>query len=249
MKNLTDIINSEKMCHRLQHLRKTVRFESKEAKRNSPKGDKRPRTQQELADELHVSRDTIIKWESIEKEESVPDVHSLLLLADMYGVSVDYLLGLTDYSSTVNEQISEITGLSDAAVEMLRILNNTADADKHLQEKMELFRAAEGSSTEAINTILSEMFYRYKHASDHEAIRSSILNGFGEYLHTGETKEVITINDIVTPVAELLRQSYKEVMNNWLDDLQRYFQKQRNDGDLLDYLEGGFGNGEHKEEE
>ena len=53
-------------------------------------------TQKELADRLHISRSTIAGYESLGKE---PDVEKLCALAEFFGVSVDYLLGVTDSRS------------------------------------------------------------------------------------------------------------------------------------------------------
>ena len=50
-------------------------------------------TQKELANRLHISRSTIAGYESLGKE---PDGEKLCALADFFGVSVDYLLGVTD---------------------------------------------------------------------------------------------------------------------------------------------------------
>ena len=50
-------------------------------------------TQQETAEELGVSNKTISKWES---GGGFPDITVLPALAEFYGVSVDYLVGLTD---------------------------------------------------------------------------------------------------------------------------------------------------------
>ena len=46
-------------------------------------------TQQELADELHVTKQAISKWE---KGKSVPDITSVELLSSFFGVSADYLI-------------------------------------------------------------------------------------------------------------------------------------------------------------
>ena len=46
-------------------------------------------TQQELADELHVTKQAISKWE---KGKSVPDIISVELLSSFFGVSADYLI-------------------------------------------------------------------------------------------------------------------------------------------------------------
>lgn len=46
-------------------------------------------TQEELAEKLAVSRQTLAKWE---REESEPDVKSLLRIAELFGVSLDDLV-------------------------------------------------------------------------------------------------------------------------------------------------------------
>lgn len=55
-------------------------------------------TQQQVADDLNVSRQTISSWET---EHSYPDIESLIRLSDYYQVSLDTLLkedsGMTEY--------------------------------------------------------------------------------------------------------------------------------------------------------
>ena len=46
-------------------------------------------SQEQLADQLNVSRQAISKWEL---GESTPDTDNLVALSDYYGVSLDYLL-------------------------------------------------------------------------------------------------------------------------------------------------------------
>ena len=46
-------------------------------------------SQEELAEKLGVSRQSISKWESA---QSVPDMNKILMLSDVFGVSTDYLL-------------------------------------------------------------------------------------------------------------------------------------------------------------
>lgn len=48
------------------------------------------------------------------------DVHFLEALANLYNVSTDYLLCRSDYRNIGNKEISEITGLSDKSIEVLR---------------------------------------------------------------------------------------------------------------------------------
>lgn len=51
-------------------------------------------TQQELANKLELDRTTISKWER--QGGSEPDNMTIAKLADIFGVSTDYLLGRTD---------------------------------------------------------------------------------------------------------------------------------------------------------
>ena len=46
-------------------------------------------TQDELADKLYVSRQTISSWEN---DKSYPDIHSLLMMSNLFGVSLDVLI-------------------------------------------------------------------------------------------------------------------------------------------------------------
>ncbi|MCD7887911.1 MAG: helix-turn-helix domain-containing protein [Clostridiales bacterium] len=46
-------------------------------------------SQEELADQVGVSRQAVSKWES---EQSVPDLNKIVLLSDYFGVTTDYLL-------------------------------------------------------------------------------------------------------------------------------------------------------------
>ena len=46
-------------------------------------------SQEQLADQLGVSRQTISKWES---EQSAPDMEKIILLSDYFEVTTDYLL-------------------------------------------------------------------------------------------------------------------------------------------------------------
>lgn len=46
-------------------------------------------TQEELAEKLYVSRQTISSWEN---DKSYPDIHSLLMVGNLFGVSLDTLI-------------------------------------------------------------------------------------------------------------------------------------------------------------
>ncbi len=46
-------------------------------------------SQEELADELGVSRQSVSKWES---EQSKPDLEKIILMSDLFEVTTDYIL-------------------------------------------------------------------------------------------------------------------------------------------------------------
>ena len=57
---------------------------------------KRGLSQQRLAMELNVNQNTISRYETGEREA---DYKSLIMLADYFGVSIDYLLERTDVNN------------------------------------------------------------------------------------------------------------------------------------------------------
>ena len=60
-------------------------------------------TQQDLADRLGVRLRTYQYYESGNDRSHRPDLETLVVLADMYGVSVDYLIGRTDTPQSCGE--------------------------------------------------------------------------------------------------------------------------------------------------
>lgn len=62
-------------------------------------------TQNELAEKLHYSDKAVSKWE---RGESLPDLQVIKTLADMYGVSVDYILNETHDEKPMSAQAERI---------------------------------------------------------------------------------------------------------------------------------------------
>ena len=60
-------------------------------------------SQQELADILHVSQQSIYKYEN---DITTPDIHTLIAMADHFHTSVDYLIDHTDISHRI-EPVTE----------------------------------------------------------------------------------------------------------------------------------------------
>ncbi len=88
-------------------------------------------SQEELADKLDVSRQSVSKWESA---QSTPDLNKLLKMADIFGVSTDYLLKdeiekleVSEYKediSSYNENVRKVT--MEEATEYLDVVKQTS---------------------------------------------------------------------------------------------------------------------------
>lgn len=81
----------------------------------------------ELAEEFNVTRQTITNWQT---GFTVPDAKNLSDIARYFGVTTDYILGLTEIKTLKNldvREISDCTGLSEKAVQALKRLHNCND--------------------------------------------------------------------------------------------------------------------------
>ena len=78
-------------------------------------------TQEQLAKNLNISRDSVNSWEN-DSNNRFPAIDKLILLAEYFKVSVDYLLGRSEYTQIGNKEISEMTGLSDKAINKLKLV-------------------------------------------------------------------------------------------------------------------------------
>ena len=70
-------------------------------------------SQEELAERLNVSRQSVSKWEGA---QSVPDMNKILMLSEVFGVSTDFLLGRTQ------DVVLCADGLTDQQVAHLRAI-------------------------------------------------------------------------------------------------------------------------------
>ena len=152
----------------------------------------------EMSKKTGFSRPTITFWYNGQR---TPDAENLILLSEKLGYSIDYML--TGISAD-NRTIAEITGLSNKAIDLLRVINETPETDSddttiiaHSNTKlinMVLEDAAEtiGSHSELplIETLFSSL-YRYISASNAEFSTSLI----DSYMATHPPKDVKEYND------------------------------------------------------
>jgi len=75
-------------------------------------------TQEFIAKQIEVNRQSIGQWKD---GTTAPDVYTLVKIANHFGVSADYLLGLTNVQSNKTDikSVHEKTGLLDMAIENL----------------------------------------------------------------------------------------------------------------------------------
>ena len=65
-------------------------------------------SQKMLAEKLFVSQQAVAKWENPESKAS-PNPDTLIKLASLFNVSVDYLLGKTDIKKAPSKEDAELT--------------------------------------------------------------------------------------------------------------------------------------------
>ncbi len=85
--------------------------------------EERGLSQAKLARELNVGTGSVGMWESAGE---IPPVKKLLVIADYFGVSLDYLVGRSDirapFSADADAFLSEYCALSPAKKELLKTL-------------------------------------------------------------------------------------------------------------------------------
>lgn len=129
-------------------------------------------TQEDIAKLLRVQRQVISYFENGSR---TPNIDDLIKLAEIFGTSTDYLLGLTDAQSTDLEvkYICDYTGLSEAAVSELHnnkeLINGCNDERAIVDETIRMYAHSREAALDIVNLFIedhmSEMgkhLYKYK---------------------------------------------------------------------------------------
>lgn len=119
-------------------------------------------TQQELADKLQITRQSLSLYE---KAERTINIELLARIADFFNVSTDYLMGRTEIS-TMNKDIQnacKVTGLSEEAIVNLKEIQKTKFNDSFEDLKR----------SDIINTCISHPMFKALIDSIVEMIRIS----------------------------------------------------------------------------
>ena len=149
-------------------------------------------SQQECADTIGVVKSTLGLWEN---GDTLPDARSLAQMAEYYGVSADYLLGLSDVKSpdVSIQKMCELTGLSEQTVEELIRNNESAeDVDMGLADDVQLEHRR---LLDAVNTLVyyqpflladiaEYLYFRFEHFETDSKIRINTggkIHSVGKY--------------------------------------------------------------------
>ena len=62
-------------------------------------------------------------YQNYEQGRNYPTLEYATKLSDLYNVSIDYLLGRSEYTSVENEEIGKIIGLNNASIATLKFIN------------------------------------------------------------------------------------------------------------------------------
>lgn len=75
-----------------------------------------------LAEELGIKESTLSKYERSERE---PNIETLIFLANYFDVSVDYLIGKTDCMHEEHQLISDLLGIDERTIVILKGLSRS----------------------------------------------------------------------------------------------------------------------------
>ena len=92
--------------------------------------EKRRLNQEGLAIKLHVSQSTVSAYEVGER---TPDLSTLITIANLFDVSIDYLVGLSDVRRPITH--------SDLSLDELELLSEYRSANKVEREKIKAYMA------------------------------------------------------------------------------------------------------------
>lgn len=84
-------------------------------------------TQEELAKKLHLNQTTLSKWE---KDKSIPDIETLIKLANFYNCSIDYLVGRKNFEQEKKTEQVEPTieeFLTEAQKECIELIKQLTE--------------------------------------------------------------------------------------------------------------------------
>ena len=92
--------------------------------------------QEDLAEVLGCNRGSLANYETGKR---TPDVETIIKIAQHYGTTTDYILGMTDTkeNDTTMQKICNYTGLSDKSVHFLHLINEISKTNEDSAPKQQ----------------------------------------------------------------------------------------------------------------
>lgn len=133
-------------------------------------------TQEDIAEKVNISAQAVSKWEN---DISFPDVAILLELAEMLGVSVDFLLGK---KMEVQAQVSEKANKEEISKRLIRVRIISADKDKvNINLPLALLKLTSSKGERGISVIGGKTFSKAD-IDVEEIIRLAEIGVIGEII-------------------------------------------------------------------
>ncbi|MBA2874546.1 helix-turn-helix domain-containing protein [Thermaerobacillus caldiproteolyticus] len=95
-------------------------------------------TQEELAQRLNISRSQISKWEN---GELLPDVQSLEKLSNLYGVSIDFLIGRQTNKKELLREVNRLyqtDRIDETMLDIIAYLKQNPEMEKAIYSLVQL---------------------------------------------------------------------------------------------------------------
>ena len=149
-------------------------------------------SQEKVGQMVHKSRQAINGYENGVE----PPLSTVIALADVFGVSVDYLLGRSDFRSVDNEYISRETGLSDDSIQQLKA-----------------WKAWGGSLNDFLNILLSYDLECQRKGKEHSHAASAVMH-LGHIIRSNPQRET-SLNDHVVELIHQLKVIQEDINPEW----------------------------------
>lgn len=107
-------------------------------------------TQSTLAHLLNVSQNAIYNWENGKRE---PNLDTILKIADIYGVSIDYLMGMSDKEESLCDMTTFHDEIDEYSHELGEFLYYNPEHKQLFDASMEVKQADLHLATEILNLI------------------------------------------------------------------------------------------------
>ena len=189
---------------------------SKQAERLKTLRKEKKQTQEKISEQIGCG---IVSYRNWEKGKCFPDTVYLIELSKLFDVSCDYILGLTDFKNIGNKEVSEITSLSDEAVEVLRYLsrykyqtnkNTISLINRVLKSMAEHCRLTADNDGSSIPNILATMEEYI--ASEHAV--ASIGDGQGQFI-TFHKADISSIHTVQSLYLEKLSSDIRKILDRY----------------------------------